>query len=242
MGAVISALVSKYRARRQPIYYTKEIFDLIWDSPSISPLTANLQFTLPESTETLSLSTLSVIRIRIENSGNEEIDNYKFGLTFGEHCRVLHVAPSSNDRHHELRLITPVTPYEPNKIVDLEAIPLNPKDDYYVDIFFTYSGEIGNISISSGHPAHLVERPHAPQGRRDKLISLLLLSGVAIFGIGGLFMAARSNAKTIKVQRELEEVQHKLEETQKDREILMKSLPDLIRRQLEGNEPKPVTK
>jgi len=83
MGAIITAVVTNFRNRQQPIGYETELVEVIKKNPDFPSLRA-LIMSGDDSGPGLAISNLSMARITIVNKGNQDIVEFKFGVTLTE--------------------------------------------------------------------------------------------------------------------------------------------------------------
>jgi hypothetical protein len=98
MGAIITAVVTNYRNRIQPIGHRVEVIQFFKDNIGLSSLRA--QLTLSDGRTSLITSTIYIARVTIMNKGNQDISDFTFGMTLSGEDKVVHVQTEAPDRHH----------------------------------------------------------------------------------------------------------------------------------------------
>lgn len=207
MGAVITAYIANRKNKRQPVEYTKEIIDIVRkkeDFPKYAKLVMTehpLGFGEEKSVENLSL-----VRISIKNKGNQDINEYNFGITLEGENKAVDVRFKGTDRHHKITMGIPgfainEGPKEPVTEIDFTMTPFNRGDTYDVDIYFSYEGSRGEVTLSSPDATVLVPAgPSSPavalviSGSKQvwmfMIIMIVLLLGL-LFGLYGLTKQAK---------------------------------------------------
>lgn len=163
MGAIITALVARYRNRRQPVAYTLEVIDIFRKGKNFPRLAKLLVTEHPLGYgEERSVDNLSLARITVTNKGNQDIKEFSFGVTMDEGNKAVDTRFNGADRHHVIKIGFPgfepdKEPKEPVTAIDFFTEPFNRGDTYGVDIYFTYDNSRGEIKLSSSHPTQFVK-------------------------------------------------------------------------------------
>jgi len=160
VGAIITAIVTASRNRRQPIGKRVEIIRLFKDGLGHPSLTTRI--TVSDGHSDHHYSNLFIAELLIANKGNQDIPAFRFGVTLVEGDQAIYVQPQTADRHHELNVVTPVCPDTPRSEIDFEARPLNRGDSYPIRLYITMpdgKNEPAPIRFSSAHPIKFVEMP-----------------------------------------------------------------------------------
>jgi hypothetical protein len=160
VGAVITAIVTTMRNRRQPIGKRVDIIRLFKDGLGNPSLTTRI--TVSDGCSDHNYTNLFIAELLIANRGNQDIPAFRFGVTLLEGDQAIYVQPQTADRHHELTVITPVCPDTPRSEIDFEARPLNRGDSYPIRLYITMPDGKGGptpIRFSSSHPIKFVEMP-----------------------------------------------------------------------------------
>ncbi len=157
MGALITAVLTKYRNRRQPVTYTKEVIEIFKKNPEYPLLQASVELAGEEAGLSHEINNLSVARITIKNTGNDDIARFDFGATFKGTDRAIDVKVDTPDRHHKIDVLTKVNAMEPKEEVDFALQPFNRGDEYKLSIFFNYVDLPQPITVSTAHSTKFVE-------------------------------------------------------------------------------------
>lgn len=151
MGSIITGVVGKYRNRQQPVGYEMEIIDVIKKNADFPSLQAMIMVG-DDSGPGLGIHNLFMARITIINKGNQDIPEFRFGITLHGENAAIDIKTDAPDRHHVLEILTPVSLMERRKEIDLLAKPFNRNDVYTTRINFTYKEEPGLITLGTEYP------------------------------------------------------------------------------------------
>src|SRR2546428_11905568 len=88
-GAIIAAIVSAYRSRRQPVGYRVDVLSVFRPSEHPGQLQAAIAVTQGEKTVTF--ENLFLAEVNVVNSGNRDLDELTFGITLGDGDRCIHL-------------------------------------------------------------------------------------------------------------------------------------------------------
>lgn len=160
MGAVITAVVTNYRNRRQPVAYNLEIIEAFKENPEFPLLEANLSSGPVDEIgikHILPIRHLSVARLTLINRGNQDIEAFRFGVTLKDTNQAVDIKVITPDRHHVVEILTPVSPDNPLKELDFVLKPFNRRNKYRIDIYFIYDDVPGAIKLSSPHSTIFVD-------------------------------------------------------------------------------------
>lgn len=170
MGAIIAALVTHYRNRRQPVGYKKEIIEIFRKHPQYNSLRALLALggTPPAvgsgsgsgfqpGSQGVLVDNFSIVRYTLINKGNQDIGEYEFGVTLEGSNKAVDVKVEAPDRHHKMIVVTPVSLNDQRNEIDFILQPFNRKDSYSVNIYFSYNDSAGPIELSSPHATNFVD-------------------------------------------------------------------------------------
>jgi hypothetical protein len=186
MGAVITAVLSKYRNRRQPVAYTLEVIDIFRKGKNFPRLAKLLVTEHPLGYgEERSVDNLSLARITVTNKGNQDIKEFSFGVTMDEGNKTVDTRFSGTDRHHLIKIGFPgleldKEPKEPVTAIDFFMEPFNRGDTYSVDIYFTYDKNRGEVKLSSSHPIQFVKLSEPKLPSIKVLIWFLALTVISV--------------------------------------------------------------
>jgi hypothetical protein len=157
-GAIITAAVTKYKNRRQPVGYIKETIEIFKKNLELPSLQAILMIGESGGGPGIAFENLSVARITVINKGNEDIEEFKFGITLTGENKAVDLKWETPDRHHVLTLLTPVgLSTTPRKELDFTLKPFNRGEPYIVNVYYTYTDVPGSIKLSSSHSTQFIE-------------------------------------------------------------------------------------
>lgn len=187
MGAVITALITWYRNRRQPVGYEVEMIHIFRRGKNF-PRLARL-VVADHTGQEQTVDNLSLARIKLTNRGNQDIKEFTFGVTMEGNYRVVDLRMKEPDRHHVMKITIPNV-NEPIVNPDFTLEPFNRGDAYSADIYFSYDEAPGPIKFSSPHPTRFVESSSAVniETRLEKLQLYLYISMFALSGAFVLFI------------------------------------------------------
>jgi hypothetical protein len=159
MGALITLIATRFRNRRQPVVYKTEVIDIF---KKISETQSFRAFLSRDNDElgvgdAIGVDNYSVARITLINKGNQDLAEFKFGITLKGTGEAIDVKTESPDRHHILTLLTPVDLLEPLKELDFIAQPFNRGEPYIVNVYFTYAETANEVQLSSPHSTRFIE-------------------------------------------------------------------------------------
>lgn len=160
MGAIISALVTSYRARVQPVGKRIDILPLFQSAGPDTSLQAKVVITSDGRTRTF--QNLFVAEIVVVNCGNRDLGQFAFGVTFSDGDKCIHVDDSSLDRHHKVTQTIAASPLTPASEVDFVLEPFNRRDSYTLKLYIVVPEQNpspGTISLGTSCPVRFVNMP-----------------------------------------------------------------------------------
>lgn len=158
MGAIIKVFIDSYQKRIQPVGHAILFTKIFRETIGSSSLKAELQIT--DGVETRHFQNLYIADIIIKNSGNENIDEFNFGMTLGGNDVAIYTHAESQDRHHVIEQISQVTLGATAKEIDFVCKPFNRKDIYSIKVFIsipTNEDKPQDVLLSTSHPIKFVE-------------------------------------------------------------------------------------
>jgi hypothetical protein len=192
MGAIINALVSGHRSKRQPIGARYDSISVFRKDRDYKRLTAKLLVMDQVTGQDKEISNLSLARFTLINSGNQDWDNFTFGINLEEGRSMVDVEMIPPDRHHSVTMDVPIPPPDLHQF-DFTLRPFNRDDEYMIELYFTYDDEPGGVFLSSPHPTRFVNL------RRYTIIAGMVLNSdhlnkvtmtvISILGVGGILGA-----------------------------------------------------
>ena len=156
VGAIITAFVTTFRNRKQPIGRRIDVSPVF--TSGLSGPTLTTRITISDGTKNYSFSNLYVADVQIVNQGNRDFDTFTFGLTLSQPDRAIYVEPYGLDRHHVVKAKSICGPDAPSDALDFELKPFNRGDSYPMKIFFTTSDKGPQpIKLSSPEAIRFIE-------------------------------------------------------------------------------------
>jgi hypothetical protein len=158
-GAVFTAIVATIRNRIQPVDYVMNVSPLL-----ASPL-GSLQISVVLDGKPYTFSNAWTVEIELQNSGNQNLEHFEFGVDFPSSFHVLAMSTETGDRHHTA-IATPEPSIERMRSgaaanVDVVLSPFNRSDRYKVRFSITQSvpasGGITarDVRVSTSKPVRL---------------------------------------------------------------------------------------
>lgn len=158
-GAVITAVVSAVRSRKQAIAYRSEILPvfnggMFADSEIVATLTLS---SLLQGGYAQNIPNLSVANIEIINHGNKDYPEFKLGFSLSEGDAALHCVANALDRHHQVRFQTKLGPATPTTELDFVLAPFNRQDQYSFTLYVVaQEGRANPDEIKLGSPEPVI--------------------------------------------------------------------------------------
>lgn len=139
-GAIFTAVVTAIRNRVQPVDYQMNVAPLL-----ASPL-GSMQISVTLDGKPYSFGNAYSVDLELQNSGNQNIEKFEFGVDFPSNFHVLAMSTETEDRHHTAT-VTPEPSMERMRSaqaanVDVVLSPFNRGDRYKV-----------RFSVTEGVPA-----------------------------------------------------------------------------------------
>jgi hypothetical protein len=160
MGAIITAFVTNYRNRMQPIGYKSEKIEVFKKEAGLSSLHARIMLT--DERTTYNFDNLVIVRLTLTNKGNQDIAEFSFGMTLLKNDEAIRVQVETPDRHHIAEPIKAATFDSPTSEIDYKLKPFNRNDTYIFNLFITVeSNEDANreVKLSSVHSVKFTPMP-----------------------------------------------------------------------------------
>ncbi len=157
MGAIINTIVSRIRDKVQPVAISIETDTIL--RPKAGESTLQARVVIPFGAEERTFANLFVALVKISNRGNRDIPEFRFGLTLGKGDAAIYIEANGDDRHHEIRTETEISPNSPSEILDFTCKPFNRGDTYSISIFIVVNDEKAApepIQPSSAHSIRFV--------------------------------------------------------------------------------------
>lgn len=160
MGAVITATVTHFRNRVQPIGYRIQYLKVFQGTVGSSSLQAHLK--ISDGQRVCNFDNLFIAEIDLDNKGNKDFDSFTFGMTLSRSNRAFFVEAGSPDRHHIVQQNTPVQLQSQVSDLDFTLKPFNRGDRYSFKVFLTVASAQDTPKpprLSSPHSVKFVETP-----------------------------------------------------------------------------------
>jgi hypothetical protein len=160
MGALISAGVSAYRNRIQPIGQEIEFVPIFRGTLGTSSL--RTQVTVCEDSQEIKFDNLHIGQVKLINRGSNDYDEFELGITLSNGDLAIYVEPQTPDRLHKAECSTPVTPAEPKSELDFVLKPFNRGNTYTLQVFIVTTSEKERpekIELSSTEAIRFVTMP-----------------------------------------------------------------------------------
>jgi hypothetical protein len=109
MGAVITAVVTHFRNRIQPVGYQIQILPIFVGAGELGTLALRVIFT-DEEKSSWAFDNLYVMQIDVENRGNQDKENFDFGITLSSDAKAIFVITTTQDRHHKVQDLSKASP------------------------------------------------------------------------------------------------------------------------------------
>lgn len=186
VGAVITAVVTKHKGKRQPVTYKREQIEVFKHNPDTPFLQAALTLTTEEKEgvhTSVPIKNLSIEQITVRNTGNADLSEFRFGITLQDDNQVIKIQTESPDRHHEVNVEQEVSLENPQSVVDFVLVPFNREDEYRFTIHFIYRRAARRIALSTPHSSKLVE---VTETTRRTFVSRILNDPVAGSTVGAV--------------------------------------------------------
>lgn len=157
-GAILTAIITAYRTRVQPITYQVKHFQIFKKETTPGSLDAFL--TLSDGTEFQHFENLFVATVSIQNTGNQDISDFRFELTLFEGEKAVFIEAISNDRSHKANILTELSIANPVSEIDIQLEPFNRGDRYSFNIHISVPspGWQRPIGVTTRYPCNLKEK------------------------------------------------------------------------------------
>jgi len=160
MGALITAAVTSFRNRLQPVGRLIEVSQVF--SHRIGGEDLHPTLTVTEREKQYSFDNLYLARIQLANLANCDFKTFSFGITLPTTQKIVLAYSRNSDRHHKLTLENSPSPENPLSELDGACTPLNRKDIYFLDLYINCEVDaFPEVLLSSHEPIRFVEIPTA---------------------------------------------------------------------------------
>jgi len=156
MGATLTAAVTSYRNRRQPIGFRVDVRSVFRQVRSDGNFSVTVG--VSDGTSTLQYANLFVVTVELVNRGNRDFSNFQVGFTLAQGDEAILMETVTPDRHHISTVKIAPVPTATLSEIDVALAPFNRRDSYRHEIYVVAAGsEPGAISI--GSPEAVVFKP-----------------------------------------------------------------------------------
>ncbi len=162
-GSLLTAFVTAYRRRRQPIGRRIEVTPVFDQTGDASMLDAKIA--ISDSQGSLTFDNLSIVDIELVNKGNVDHKSFQLGITLHTNDSCIHVESKGKDRHHTTAIAQRTTPRSPSKEIDIDLMPFNRGDLYAIQLHVVAKGKAkpNPVALSTPHPIVFVDMPTASE-------------------------------------------------------------------------------
>lgn len=169
-GALITAVVTSYRNRIQPVGRRVDVLPLFIQLTDTLPVlrgknseevSLNTTISISRGTKEYKFPNLFLVDIQVINKGNKDFEEFPFGITLDEGDHTVFVVHKSPDRHHVVSQSS-VQPEAPKSEIDFSLKPFNRRDLYSFKLYVVIAegkAEPGEIDFSSRLPIKFTDMP-----------------------------------------------------------------------------------
>lgn len=156
MGAVITAVVTSFRNRIQPVGHRIEVSPVL--QPASSRSDVDYSLTINDQGRDFKFSNLHIAELQIANKGNRDFASFRFGITLSDSDQGILAASKSSDRHHMVEMDHVPSPSFPQKTIDFTLTPFNRRDTYTVTVYVVApdSQDPSDIDVTTPEAVRLV--------------------------------------------------------------------------------------
>lgn len=165
IGAVIGALLqSAIAASRtvKPIINTRVDVSAKFNPLFESDLLDTYKIIVTDGAKEYEYNQLAQVEIFLNNKSKQDFSEFKLGVKLANDDLAIYAEAQTDDRHHQLKLLTPVTLKEPKREIDFLLQPLNRGDSYSLRLLIKLSEDTqvpGEISITSPEAVSFIKLP-----------------------------------------------------------------------------------
>ena len=158
MGSVIGIITTNRRNRIQPIVVHQEIMPFV--NRQIGGNASKAEILLNLDGQKSSFSDLILARITLENTGNKDYEEFKFGITISGLSLAVYLQTETQDRYHEISSSPQIDLTHLDNEIDFTLKPFNRKDAYSMVLFINPVGhDPVDIDFGTKHPVKFVKPP-----------------------------------------------------------------------------------
>lgn len=138
-GALLTAGITSYRNRVQPVGFRLRIVPVFWRGSNDSGLSATV--ILDAGGQSGQYDSLHLMEFELVNSGNQDVAEFPFGITLADGDVAVHLQAVAPDRHHAVVQETELGPGSPGSELDLVLRPFNRGDKYILRLHIVIPAE-----------------------------------------------------------------------------------------------------
>jgi hypothetical protein len=161
IGALLQAAISAYRHKKPTINTRVDVlarFNPLFESDLLN----TYQIIVTDGTKEYEYSSLAQIEILLTNRSQKDFLEFKLGVKLSNENVAIYAESQAVDRHHHLKLLTPVTLSQPQSEMDFLLQPFNRGDSYSLRLLIKISPDTqvpGEISITSPEAVSFINLP-----------------------------------------------------------------------------------
>jgi hypothetical protein len=151
-GAIITAAVTAYRNRRQPVGFRVDTRPVFRESAVGEHFSVTVSVTSGESK--LHYSNLFIVSVELVNRGSRDMPQFRAGFTLADNDDAILMEAFTPDRHHMSSVAVAPIPLAPLTEIDVTLAPFNRGDSYRHDIYIVNhrGADPGLVKIGSAEP------------------------------------------------------------------------------------------
>ena len=160
LGVLAYAALAAYRSSNRPI--SRRVEFLVKFANTLGTSTLQSQLMLSDGQVDYPYNRLHIGEIQVDNKSRHCFEEFKLGLTLSPGDLAIYVEARSQDRHHQVQQLTPLSFAEPQSELDFVLRPFYPGESYSLRVFVITSTEQdkpGEITFSSPQDVHFINMP-----------------------------------------------------------------------------------
>lgn len=161
IGALLQTAIAASRAIK-PIINTRVDVLAKFNPVFESSLLDSYKIVVTDGAKEYKYNSLGQVEILLNNKSTKDFPEFKVGVKLANDDLAIYAESQTDDRHHHLKLLTPVTLKEPQSEMDFLLQPFNRRDKYSLRLLIKVSqnNEVpGEISITSPEAVSFVKLP-----------------------------------------------------------------------------------
>lgn len=161
IGALLQAAISVYR-NKKPIINTRVDVLAKFNAMFEPDLLDTYKIIVTDGAKEYEYNSLAQVEILVTNKSQQDFPDFKLGVKLSNNDVAIYAESKTTDRHHNLKLLTPVTLTEPKSELDFLLQPFNRGDSYSFRLLMKLceSHQVpGEISITSPEAVSFIHLP-----------------------------------------------------------------------------------